>query len=99
MSRLCLCLRTFHTFLTDARLTEYVGRMLSESDANLPLIGVQDVNEHLRRRRPWNRAFSAAAVKGYEETIARRARQLVDALERQQEEGEVVLGKWFNFFA
>ena len=93
-----LCLNTF-TLLTDTRWTEYVGRMLSESDANLPLIGVQDVDEHLRRRRPWNRAFSAAAVKGYEETIAKRARQLVDALERQQGKGEGVLGKWFNFFA
>ncbi|TBU38266.1 high nitrogen upregulated cytochrome P450 monooxygenase 2 [Dichomitus squalens] len=78
---------------------QYVGRMLSESDANLPLIGVQNVDEHLRRRRPWNRAFSATAVKGYEETIARRGRQLVDALERQKGVGEVVLGKWFNFFA
>ena len=74
-----------------------VGRLLTATD--LPLVGIMDPQMHAERRKPWNRAFSAVAVKGYEETIARRARQLVDALERQQGKGEVVLGKWFNFFA
>ena len=69
------------------------------TDSAQQLVSLVDIREHARRRRPWNRAFSAAAVRGYEETIAKRARQLVDALERQQGEREVVLGKWFNFFA
>ena len=73
--------------------------MLSESEAALPMIGVQDVEEHLRRRRPWNRAFSASAVKAYEDAIARRAHQLVEALGRQVGKEGVILGRWFNFFA
>ncbi len=73
--------------------------MLSDG-THLPLIGIQDVDDHLRRRRPWNRAFSASALKEYEETIAGRARMLVSALERKAlASEEVVLGKWFNYFA
>ncbi len=73
--------------------------MLSDG-IHLPIIGIQDPAEHLRRRRPWNRAFTVPALRGYEETIARRARQLVDALERHNGgQEEVILGKWFNDFA
>ena len=84
--------------------------MLSD-EKNLPLIGIQDIEEHLRRRRPWNRALGASALRDYEQTIATRARQLVGALERQasalgeEDDGrsgrecEVILGEWFNRFA
>ncbi len=61
------------------------------------MIGLVDVDEHLRRRRPWNRAFGSAAVKEYEPLIARRTRQLLDAL--SQQEGAVELGKWLNYFS
>ncbi|KAI0808336.1 cytochrome P450 [Fomes fomentarius] len=82
-----------------AKGPQYHGRMLSDG-THLPLIGIQDVDDHLRRRRPWNRAFSASALKEYEETIAGRARMLVSALERKAlASQEVVLGKWFNYFA
>ncbi|KAI0707444.1 high nitrogen upregulated cytochrome P450 monooxygenase 2 [Cerioporus squamosus] len=74
-------------------IPEYVGRMLSDG-VHLPLIGIQDPAEHLRRRRPWNRAFSASTLK---------AQQLLNVLESRAEgrEGQekVVLGKWFNYFA
>ena len=69
--------------------------MLSDGSA-LPLIGIQDPHEHLRRRRPWNRAFSAAAIKEYEALIASRATQLIQVLEKQT--GEVVIGRFFNYF-
>ena len=84
--------------------------MLSDGK-NLPLIGIQDIDEHLRRRRPWNRALGASALRDYEQTIAARARQLVGALERQvsamgpEDDGrpgrecKVILGEWFNRFA
>ncbi|RPD53820.1 high nitrogen upregulated cytochrome P450 monooxygenase 2 [Lentinus tigrinus ALCF2SS1-6] len=82
-----------------AKGPQYVGRMLSDG-VQLPLIGIQDPAKHSRRRRPWNRAFSAPALRGYEKTIARRAQQLLEALERCTEAQEkVVLGKWFNYFA
>ena len=63
------------------------------------MVGIQDTETHLRRRKNWNRGMGPAAVREYEHFIAKRARQLADALERQQEKREVVLGKWFNFFA
>ena len=74
--------------------------MLSDG-THLPLIGIMDTDEHLRRRRVWNKALSAGALREYRPTIAARARALVDALRREEGEGEgeVVLGRWFNFFA
>ena len=53
------------------------------------LVSLVDVREHARRRRPWNRAFSGPALKGYEEYVARRASQLVDLFARHGERGEV----------
>ena len=85
-----------HAELTCVPHTEYVGRMLSDG-IHLPLIGIMDTEEHLQRRRVWNKALGAAALREYEDTIAFRARGLVDALERQK--GEVVLGRFFNYFA
>lgn len=48
----------------------------------------------MRRRKPWNRAFNSSALKGYEEIIAKRAEQFVDALAKQ---GRVDLTKWFDY--
>ena len=70
--------------------------MLSDG-VHLPLIGIMDTEEHIRRRRVWNKALSASALRDYEPTIAARARVLVDTLRRQK--GEIVLGRFFNFFA
>ena len=66
------------------------------SREDLPLIGIRDIDEHLNRRRSWNRGFSSAAVKGYEELVGKRAKQLLRKLEEQQ---EVILGTWFDRFA
>ena len=66
------------------------------SQEDLPLIGIRDVDEHLNRRRSWNRGFSSAAVKGYEELVGKRAKQLSKKLEEQQ---QVILGTWFDCFA
>ena len=62
----------------------------------LPLIACQNPVEHTQRRRPWNRAFSTNALKEYQPIIARRAVQLLDAL---QSEGRTVdLAQWISFF-
>ena len=45
------------------------------------MIGIEDMANHLTRRRAWNRAFSSAAITEYEEIVARRAMQLVQRLE------------------
>ncbi|KAI0640071.1 high nitrogen upregulated cytochrome P450 monooxygenase 2 [Trametes polyzona] len=61
-----------------------------------PLIAVGDPKEHLRRRKPWNRAFNVASLKDFEPMVARRTQQLVDLLSSKK--GEVNLAKWFSWF-
>ncbi|KAH8115859.1 high nitrogen upregulated cytochrome P450 monooxygenase 2 [Phellopilus nigrolimitatus] len=60
------------------------------------LIAIRNAHEHARRRRPWNRAFNTAGVKGYEPIVAKRALQLVGELEKRK--SEVDLASWFIFF-
>lgn len=53
-------------------------------------------------RKPWNRAFSMTSVKDYGPTIAARAGQLADELEKRsgaKGEQSVNLSKWMAFFA
>ncbi|EKM49543.1 uncharacterized protein PHACADRAFT_153972 [Phanerochaete carnosa HHB-10118-sp] len=61
------------------------------------LIGMRDPKEHQRRRRPWNRAFSTAAVKDYDPVIQHRVHGLGEGLGARQ--GEVLdLSDWLGFF-
>ncbi|KAM5536735.1 hypothetical protein V8D89_009574 [Ganoderma adspersum] len=73
----------------------FVGRLLT--DTELPMVGIQDTETHLRRRKNWNRGMGPAAVREYEYFIAKRARQLVERLEEHK--GTVVIGNWFNYFS
>ena len=66
------------------------------TDTNVPMVGIMDTDEHLRRRRAWTRRLGPAALKEFEHLIVRRARQLVDRLGEQ--EGAVSMGKWVNYF-
>ncbi|KAH8108748.1 high nitrogen upregulated cytochrome P450 monooxygenase 2 [Phellopilus nigrolimitatus] len=61
------------------------------------LIAIRTTHEHVRRRKPWNRAFNTAGVKGYEPLVVRRALQLVGELEKRKT--GVDLASWFSFFA
>ncbi|KAG0705711.1 cytochrome P450 [Suillus ampliporus] len=58
------------------------GRMAEQTNIRA-LISVRDAVEHTRRRKPWNRAFSCAALKGYEEILGKRVQQFVTILEQQ----------------
>ncbi|OBZ68976.1 hypothetical protein A0H81_11349 [Grifola frondosa] len=60
------------------------------------LVGIPDQREHARRRKPWIRAFSPAALKGYEEITVKRIAQLVNALASKSDDPD--LGKWFGYF-
>ncbi|EKM53670.1 uncharacterized protein PHACADRAFT_211341 [Phanerochaete carnosa HHB-10118-sp] len=60
----------------------------------LPLVGLREVAEHSRRRRPWNRAFSTAALKEYEPVIAKRGAQLVEILAERK---EADFARWVHF--
>lgn len=64
---------------------------------NPALIATPDQSEHARRRKLWNRAFSSASLKGYEEIIAGRVTQLVEILSSKND--VVDLNTWFGWFA
>ncbi len=69
-----------------------------------PLIAISNPKEHLRRRKPWNRALNVASLKDLEPLIANRAEQLVSLLavsdsRRIGEDGTTNLGKWFSWFS
>ncbi|KAI9068088.1 high nitrogen upregulated cytochrome P450 monooxygenase 2 [Trametes sanguinea] len=72
-----------------------VGRILTAT--NLPLVGILDPDLHAERRKPWNRAFSAVALKEYEPLIANRVTQLVRVLSDRR--GEIDIGRFFNYFS
>ena len=69
------------------------------TDSAQQLVSLVDIREHARRRRPWNRAFSTAALKGYEEILAPRVEQLVELLATHDSEDRPVdLGKCVGSF-
>ncbi|KAH7927912.1 cytochrome P450 [Leucogyrophana mollusca] len=71
------------------------GRMAEQASIRA-LIGVRDPVEHMRRRKPWNRAFNSTALKGYEGILSKRAQQFVSALEQQTR--PINLAQWMNHF-
>ena len=66
-------------------------------NTGLPLVALMDTEQHLHRRRNWQRGMSPSALKGYEALVARRARLLLRRLE-EQKGAPVAMGEWFNFF-
>ncbi|KIM78409.1 hypothetical protein PILCRDRAFT_11126 [Piloderma croceum F 1598] len=62
------------------------------------IIGTQDPVEHKRRRKTWDRAFSTAAIRNYEEIVVRRARQLVEQFEKRAGQ-DIDLSTWMSFFS
>ncbi|KAJ7039636.1 cytochrome P450 [Mycena alexandri] len=63
-----------------------------------PLLALRDPEEHARRRRAWNRAFSTPALKDYEVLISARISQLVDILTtKAATQNSVDLSKWLGW--
>ena len=58
------------------------------------MMGIRDPEEHARRRRPWNRGLSQAAIKEYEQPLVVRVQLLIRRLEEQK--GEVDIAKWIG---
>ena len=58
----------------------------------------------MQERKPWNRAFSSAAMKEYEIIVAKRVRQLVgcleDRIEKLDEKASAVVDmtQWLKYF-
>ena len=61
------------------------------------MMGIRDPEEHARRRRPWNRGLSQAAIKEYEQPLVVRVQLLIRRLEEQK--GEVDIAKWIGMFS
>lgn len=61
------------------------------------LIAFHDPVAHAHRRRRWNRAFSVAALKEYEQMFRQRATQLVETLSKQH--GVIDLAQWISYFS
>ncbi|OCH87257.1 high nitrogen upregulated cytochrome P450 monooxygenase 2 [Obba rivulosa] len=72
----------------------YTGRNLRSPGRSLL---ASDGEERVEKRKRWNRAFSIAALKNYEEVISRRAIQLVDLLAREKSVDLGVRFSWFTF--
>ena len=81
--------------LTNFAVAEWNGRVATQSVS--PLIAIKDPKEHLRRRKPWNRALSVASVKEFEPFVSHRAHQLVNELSMHNA-GPVNLAQWFSWF-
>ncbi|KAF8265718.1 cytochrome P450 [Lactarius quietus] len=68
------------------------------------LIAQRDPALHMQQRKPWNRAFSSAAMKEYEIIVAKRVRQLVGCLEdmvhSSGENADAVMDmtQWLKYF-
>ena len=68
------------------------------------LIAQPDPILHMQQRKPWNRAFSSAAMKEYEIIVSMRVGQLVgcleDIIERSDEKANVVVDmtQWMKYF-
>ncbi|CAK5273503.1 unnamed protein product [Mycena citricolor] len=63
-----------------------------------PIFRLRNPEEHARRRRSWNRAFSSPMLKEYETMVETRVAQMVDLISSKK--GEVLdLSKWLGWFA
>lgn len=66
------------------------------------LIGTRDLQRHAVLRKVWNKAFSNAPLKDYEELMLSRARQLMNTLKTIcKEQGGVAcvdIATWIGYF-
>ncbi|KAF8879764.1 cytochrome P450 [Gymnopilus junonius] len=81
-------------------------RFLKEADSRGydNLVDIRDPVIHAQLRKPWNKAFSVEAVKGYEELVTRKALELKSLLEEvcntsEGGIGQVDLARWVSFFS
>lgn len=63
-----------------------------------PLISVVDPAEHSQRRRIWDRAFTASAVKSYEPMLQGRLDQLINSLVARTNT-PINISEWFELFS
>ena len=59
---------------------------------------MRDLSEHSKRRKLWNKCVAPAAVKEYGEMLKATVRELVEQLERKQEE-VIDISTWMSLAA
>ncbi|KAI0275430.1 cytochrome P450 [Gloeopeniophorella convolvens] len=69
------------------------------------LLNRRDAKDHAHRRKPWNRAFTTAAIKEYEPFVEKRIRQLVERIDgftrdaaQEKRMAVVDICKWLEYF-
>lgn len=62
------------------------------------ILMIRNPADYGSRRRLWNKGFSTASLKRYEEHVANRSRELLDQLSKSTGE-PVDISKWMEFFA
>ena len=62
------------------------------------LIGIVDKQEHLRRKRPWNRGFSTSALKDYESVVIKRTLQFMEVLSSKNLKEAIDLKSLVEFY-
>lgn len=60
---------------------------------------MSDPHQHSQRRRIWDRALNAAALKDYQDALANRVAQLVAGLEQRVQDGPLDLSQWISMFS
>jgi cytochrome P450 len=58
-----------------------------------------DKDEHRQRRKIWDRAFNANALRGYEPRLNRHALALISKLKEQATRSSVRISDWVNFYS
>ncbi|KAF5310744.1 hypothetical protein D9619_007782 [Psilocybe cf. subviscida] len=87
----------------------WTGRKFAQTKAQQEsgfdnIIDLQESSLHTQLRKPWNKAFSAEPLKGYEVALIRRIRQMNTQLRLITEEskdgvGKIDASKWICYFA
>lgn len=60
------------------------------------LITERDPALHAEKRKTWNRGFTPAALREYDEPVIKRTVQLLERLGQQS--GTIDLGKWISYY-
>ncbi|CCT69156.1 related to pisatin demethylase cytochrome P450 [Fusarium fujikuroi IMI 58289] len=107
VSNLCLTKRPSALSILDAKVFHAIhsnnspcskGPWYNIEQPAISLHMSRDKNDHSRRRRAWDRAFSSKALRDYEPRVVKYTSQLLDRMEATQDM-PVDIAKWFKFYS
>ncbi|KAF5987673.1 pisatin demethylase cytochrome P450 [Fusarium coicis] len=81
-----------------ARISNFKGPWYNIEQPAISLQMSRDKNDHARRRRAWDRAFSSKALRDYEPRVVKYTSQLLDRLVQTQDI-PIDIAKWFKFYS